>query len=273
MERVLSVFCLSYNAFCKVLNFGAAIESRCGFMRRNAAGTGLLIVMFMFVLLLEPLPVHASSNLIQQNSSGCRCTSNPAVVTVTILSDVTSGDVIVVGLAFQQFGAVTPPLTDTRGSAFTLAVTKTDKQGDVAAIYTATLSSSGAETVTVTFTNSRSPDFNIYEVYVYEVAGVTTKRPVKATGTGPSGSFHTSKSISFASESFLLGVIYYANTGSKCKPGTGFTLSPATDSCVYGGESMAEYSTRGVSSPTNFPASSNGIDPWAEAGIALKPSK
>ena len=242
-------------------------------MRRKAAGVGLLVVMFMFVLLLEPLPVHAASTLIQQNSSGCRCTSNPAVVTVTLLSDVTSGDVIIVGLAFQQFGAVTPPLTDTRGSAFTLAVTKTDKQGDVAAIYTATLSSSGAETVTVTFTNTRSPDFNIYAVYVYEVAGVTTKGPLKGTGRSSTGSFHTSKAVSFSAGSFLLGVIYYSNTGSKCKAGTGFTLSPGTNSCVYGGESMAEYSTGGVSSPTNFPASSNGVGPWAEAGIALKPSK
>ena len=239
------------------------------------AAIGLLIVMFMYVLLWEPLPVYAASSLIQQNSNGCLCTSNPAVVTVSFLSNVAKGHVILVGLAFSNklhTTGLTPTILDTRGSTFTKAITKTDTQKDVAAIYTAHLSSSGPDTVTVQFTNTKSPSFNVYWVFIYEVAGVTTIGKLTATGTGPSGSFSTSTSVSFPAGSFLLGVIYYSSTGSTCKVGAGFTLSPGDSTCgTSGGDYMAEYSTAGVSSPTKFRASSTGTDPWAEAGIALKP--
>jgi hypothetical protein len=227
----------------------------------------------MFLFFLEPLPVHAASTLIQQNTSGCVCGGSSVVVAVTFSSNVAMGNVIVVGLAFEQFGAVIPPLTDSLGSTFTQAVTATVSPGHVAAIYTATLSSSGADTVTVTFSNSHGGgEFSTtYQVYIYEVAGVTTTGAQTATGSGlTGGSFSTSSTVSFPVGAFLLGVVYYNDPSGITTAGTGFTLSPVT--CPAGVcETAAEYSDP-VSSPTNFPASSTGTAEWAEAGIALNPA-
>jgi hypothetical protein len=234
--------------------------------------------MFMFLLVLEPLPVHAASTLIQQNTNGGGYGTNPVVVAVTFSSNVAMGDVIVVGLAFERFGAVIPPLTDSLGSTFTQAVMATVvPPGHVAAIYTATLLSSGPDTVTVTFSNSHGSPPEIlsttYQVYIYEVAGVTTTGAHTATGSGQTGgSFSTSSTVSFPVGAFLLGVIYYSTPepSGTTTAGAGFTLSPVT--CPAGGcQTAAEYSDP-VSSPTNFPASSTQNTQWAEAGIALDPT-
>jgi hypothetical protein len=244
-------------------------------VRRVTAGVGLLLVVFMFLFVLEPLPVHAASTLIQQNTSGCVCGGNPVVVAVTFSNNVAIGDVIVVGLAFEQFGAVTG-LTDSLGSTFTQAVMATVNPGHVAAIYTATLLSSGPDQVTVTFSNSHQGGqlTTTYQVYIYEVAGVTTTGAPTAAGSGPSGSFSTSTTVSFPVGAFLLGVVYYSTPtpSGTTTAGAGFTLSPVT--CpVFGCQTAAEYSDP-VSSPTNFPASSSTQQTeWAEAGIALNPTQ
>jgi hypothetical protein len=244
-------------------------------VRRERVGVGLLVIAFITLFFLEPLPVHAASTLIQQNTSVCVCGGNPVVVAVPFSSNVAMGDVIVVGLAFEQFGAVIPPLTDSLGSTFTQAVMATVSPGHVAAIYTATLSSSGADTVTVTFSNSHGGGqfSTTYQVYIYEVAGVTTTGAHTATGSGlTGGSFSTSSTVSFPVGAFLLGVIYYSTPepGGTTTAGAGFTLSPVT--CPAGGcQTAAEYSDP-VSSLTNFPASSTQNTEWAEAGIALMPT-
>jgi hypothetical protein len=159
------------------------------------------------------------------------------------------------------------------GSTFTQAVMATVNPGHVAAIYTATLLSSGPDQVTVTFSNSHSPYTTTYQVYIYEVAGVTTTGAPTAAGSGPSGSFSTSNTVSFPVGAFLLGVVYYSTPtpSGTTTAGAGFTLSPVT--CPgFGCQTAAEYSDP-VSSPTNFPASSSTQQTeWAEAGIALDPT-
>ncbi len=110
-------------------------------MKRVTAGFELLVVLFMLLLVFEPLPVHASATLIQQNNAGCVCTSSSDTVTVP-LNSVTSGDVLVVGI---ETSTTTPlsSLMDTRGSVFTQTTTATGDEQTVAAIYTSTLASSG----------------------------------------------------------------------------------------------------------------------------------
>jgi hypothetical protein len=147
-----------------------------------------------------------------------------------------------------------------------------------AAIYTATLSSSGGDTVTVTF-NLPPPVGVEYAgsedaVYVYEVAGVTTTGAATATGgVGSGDSVSTSTMVSFQPGAFLLGMIATCNCSAT--PGTGFTFSPQPPPPhdITGYPSYAEYSDP-VSSPTTFPATlSYGTlyTGWVEAGIALNP--
>ncbi len=247
-----------------LINFRTSLSALgCVFVRRETAGFGLLVVMFMFLLVLEPLPVHAAATLIQQNNNGCLCSSNPAVVTVT-LGSVASGDVIVVGLEFPSLYSSLISLTDTLHSSFTQAVTA-PSLGHTAAIYTATLSSGGADTVTATFTNTISPP-NYYDVFVYEVAGVTTTGAATGTGTGTSTSVSTS-SVSFQAGAFLFGMIYDAE-GTPATAGPGFTLSTEN---LGVGVSNGQFSDP-VSSPTTFPATLSSSTNWIEAGIALNPA-
>jgi hypothetical protein len=249
-------------------------------VRRVTAGFGLLVVLFMFLLVLEPLPVHAAATVVQQSSNGNAFfnppTSSP-VVMVT-LSSVTSGDVLVVGVGWR--GTVTS-ITDTLHSSFSLAASMTGGQNGNAAIYIATLSSSGPDTVTSEF--SIPPPMPScggicgaeIAVYVYEVAGVTTTGAATATGgVGSGDSVSTSTMVSFQPGAFLLGMTTTCNCSAT--PGAGFTFSPQPPPPhdITGYPSYAEYSDP-VSSPTTFPATlSYGTfyTGWVEAGIALNPT-
>jgi len=222
-------------------------------------GVGLLLVLFMFLFVLEPLPVHAASTLVQQNNNGCGCTS----LSVPFLSSVVSGNVVVVGVNAAA-GVTVSTLSDSLLSSFTQAVTSLGSTGNTAYIFYATLSSGGADTVTATFSGDVSNN-----IYVYEVSGVTTAGAATAMGTDTSASFSTSFMVSFPTGAFLFGMLGTNNAGNTATAGTGFTLSPDNSGS---GLAFAEYSTSGVSSSTNFPASLNNIADWAEAGIALNPA-
>ncbi len=67
-------------------------------LKRVTAGLGLLVVIFMFLLVLEPLPVHATSTLVQQNNNEGAFATNPFTISVSFSSNVVSGDVVAVGL-------------------------------------------------------------------------------------------------------------------------------------------------------------------------------
>ena len=219
-----------------------------------------LAITFAVLLAFQPLPVHAAATLIQQNSATCilnDCTGAPPVV-VSFPSSVAGGNVIVVGVVIRGGTGGLNSVSDSKGSTFTQAATR----GGSVYIYVATLSSSGSDTVTVTFSGEWTEEV----VYIYEVSGVTATGAGTGTGSGDGTSMSTS-AVAFLSGAFLLGII---GTGSATTTaGAGFTLSPAPSGTAM---SHAEYSTSGVSSPTTFPATVAIETTWVEVGVALNPA-
>jgi hypothetical protein len=221
-----------------------------------------LAIIFAVLLAFQPLPIHAAATLIQQNSAGCvapGCDFGGGSVVVSFSSNVASGNLIVVGVVIVYVGGTVSSVADTRSSTFAQAVTATSANTNVY-IYVATLSSSGSDTVTVTFSALDRPQEEA--VYIYEVSGMTTNG-AGATGSGTGTSMSTSSSVAFPSGAFLLGVIRTVSPTA----GAGFTLSTAPGTSL----SFAEYSTSGVSSPTNFPATTGISNDWVEVGLALYP--
>jgi hypothetical protein len=231
-------------------------------VRGDTAGLGLLVIMFMLLFVLEPLPVHAASTLIQQSSDGCFSGPCPSI-SVAFSSNVASGNVIAVGVAATGVSltpATVGSISDTRGSSFTLAMTAANLQTS-AYVYVATLLTGGPDTVTVNWGNPAAEG----DVYIYEVSGVTTSGAGTGSGSGSGTSIFTS-SVAFLSGAFLLGM-----TEASCvafTAGAGFTRSPGlgTTSCSSG----AQYSDP-VSSPTTFPATQGQQQTWVEVSVALNP--
>lgn len=162
------------------------------------------------------LSVNAASTLIQQNNNGA---TSPAVVAVTLPNNVASGDVLVVGLAIYP-GWSSMSVSDSLGSSFTQAVTVGTGDTYSGSIYTATLSSSGPDTVTAQITALNPTPF---DAYVYEVAGVSTAGLATGTGSGAVYAPSTS-SVSFQPGAFLFGIIV-DDFGGPVTAGAGFTLS------------------------------------------------
>lgn len=226
-------------------------------MKRGTVGLGLLAVLFIFLLVLAPLPVHASSTLVQQKEGDCRpCTTLPISFTAT------SGDVVVVSML------VTPSLTsitDSLSSSFTQAASFPCDGGSTNCyIYYATLVSSGADTITITIP---SPNIGI-EAYVYEVSGVVTPPIVTAVSSGASNQVSTA-STTFQSGAFILGTLGDDDVSSPFTAGSGFTLSPNGGSFSL----FEEYSTSAVLSPTTFPATYTSTQyGWNDVGLVLNPA-
>ncbi len=238
-------------------------------MSRKVVGVAVSAFVFIFLLLSQAPPVHAASTIIQQNNAGCDFCSS-ATLQVSFSSNVASGNVIVVGI--EGFLITVTGVSDSLSSSLTQAVTSTDGNDHVY-IYYATLSSSGADTITVTFDQASS----VENAYVYEVSGVTTVGAATNHDAGSGSSAISAGSVDFQSGAFLLGMIGTENNcsdspcprGMTVSSGAGFALSTENSGSRF---SHAQYSTSGVSSPTNFPAaitSAFTADYWAEAGIVL----
>lgn len=242
------------------------------------------VLPLMFVLLLLPAfsfmflvpAVHAASTLVQQNNAGCASPGPCSSATVAFTNPVTSGNVIVAAIAVlcssfcntQPLQGYPGGVADTLGSTFTLAGANWDTNGHYAFIFTATVPSTGSDTVTVTL--KAAPSLPIAaDVYVYEVSGVTTSGAGTAGGHSGVNSPFSTDPVTFATGAFLLGVVEGESPCGTFAAGTGFTASLAVDStnCV----SHAEYATSGVSSPTTFPATIAPAPtyPWVESSLAL----
>ena len=214
------------------------------------------------LLVVAMLPVHAASVLVQQNSGGCvGCSSR---LSVSLTSNVARGDVILVGVVVADASFGLTSLTDSLGSSFTRAVESTNVPPPIVYIYYATLSTSGAEIVTATFSAAAPAQ----SLYIYEVSGVTTKGLAAATGSGTGTSVSTSTSVPFQAGAFLLAIIGTNGFGGTATAGAGFTLS--TDNSGRG-VTYAQYSISGVSSPTSFQAAIKSPVSWAEDAIVLMP--
>ena len=231
-------------------------------MRRLAAGLGLIAIVFVVLLMLEPLPVQAAATLVQQSGFG-PCTNCPgAFVQSNFPNPVVSGDVMVVAVA--GVNNVLASLSDSLGSSFTLVVSEVHPPPTYlnAYIYYAILSKSGTDLITATFS---SPTVPYYETIInYELSGLTLLRIGTATGTGTGTTLSTSSPLTFQSGDFLSAIIE-----AKCPPicsyapGAGFTLW----------EYIGGYATSGVSSPTSFPGTlSSAATAWVEAAVSIGPA-
>ena len=243
--------------------------------------------MFAVVLVVEPLPVLAVSSLVQQNGVLCapaggiiRCGST---LSVHFSSNVASGNVVVAAIASgDPSPATVASIGDSLGSSFTQAVS-TSHDLQYAYIYYAVLSSSGPDTVTVTFSHDLSDENGMAYLYIYEVSGVTTTDLATGAGSGdlpvpPSSGPISTSSTNFQSGAFLVAIMANNIISSDWGAGSGFQFSPgpcdANNNCdVLVRLSKAEYSTSGVSPPTTFPATlsttGNQGGNWVEVGLAL----
>jgi len=250
-------------------------------MRFKRLTVTFLLVMFAVVLVVEPVPVHAASSLVQQAMAlMVQFGGNPTpgqTISASFPSNVASGNVIVAAVASGDANS-NPPATvssvsDSRGSSFTEAVHVTNTVNAHAYIYYATLSSSGLDTVTVTFTSDLSDYNGMAYLFIYEVSGVKTTGVATATGIGwSSGSVSTSSSISFESGAFLVAIMGGQTFSSSWAAGSGFQFSPTHPYDIYAQLAKGMYSTSGVFSPTNFPATLSPNQNWVEAAIALSPA-
>ncbi len=147
-------------------------------------------------------------------------------------------------------------------------------------IYYASLTSSGSDTVTATFSSTLQTLTGAAYIHIYEVSGVTATGIGTGTGSGTIGG-GSSGTVSTSSTAFQSGAFLVAIASENCltgvwAAGSGFTLSPNPPFDQNFDLSMTEYATSGVSTPTTFPAtlgpSSGGCNQnWVEAGIALQP--
>ncbi|MFI5450412.1 MAG: hypothetical protein ACHQ03_11685 [Candidatus Bathyarchaeia archaeon] len=233
----------------------------------------ILLTLLIGVAFLGTLPqlgryVAADSSLVQKNNNVSSSCTSTCQVAVAFPSSVTSGDVVVVAITDELNGfAGSVTISDSLSSSYSLATSVTDSQDQWSVlIYDTTLTSSGADTVTVTDSSGNS---KLLYASIFEVSGVTTTSAQTGTNTGYcspacSAGVTTSSSASFIPGAFLLAMV--ASDVSSSSAGTGFTgYGPNPDF-------LTEYATSSVSSPTYFPASLTSlIYNEVEAGIALQP--
>jgi hypothetical protein len=232
----------------------------------KARASLITAILFGSFLLVAPLPASALGTVVQQASGGCNpCAGDSS--TAVFVSPVTSGNLIVVGVsAFYSSagGPYTASVSDSLSPTFTQAanICNTGAYANCAAIFYATATASGADTVTVTANNGRT--MNNLDIFVYELNGLTTVGAT--TGTGQSaGTAISTASTTFGAGAFLLSVlnVYGATTFTV---GAGFTASAPSTNSMQG---FAEYALSGVASPTTFPATIGSTNSWAAVGIAL----
>ena len=239
-----------------------------------------------------PQPAHASSSLIQRNSTWCNTfhsydiCNDAATLSVSFASSVISGNLLIVAVTVGSNPQVTVlTISDSRGSSFTQAISYSMTNNYAYAyIYYAILTSSGPDTVTATFSAVPYKDpsdplggTGIAYLHIFEVSGVTTTGVATGKGAGllsGVGTISTS-STAFQSGAFLVAIAAEDILTGLWTVGTGFTLSPNPSDDEFNGLSMTEYAVSGVSSPTTFPATlsaSGGSDKnWVEVGAAFNP--
>jgi hypothetical protein len=200
---------------------------------------------------------------VQQNSGGCFGCSR--TLSVAFTNYVSSGDVIVVGTVVADASFTVASVTDTLGSSFAQGIASTNTSPPIVYIYYATLSSSGSDIVTVSFSAVAPAQC----VYLYEISSVTTVGVATATGSGTGTSISTSSQASFQTGAFLLGVIGTNSMHGSATAGSGFILSPDNSGL---GLAYAQYSISDASAQTSFEATTKSSVNWVEDGIALQPN-
>jgi hypothetical protein len=213
----------------------------------------------------------ATSSIVQSVSGqGGNCAAvSPCKFEVDFRSPVTAGNLLVV-LVYDGFDG---PLyvVDNLSSTFTLQARYYYNQLD---IFTAPLTESGEDSVVVNDTSGYHATDDIF-IQAFEVSGITDTSVQNASAINEvcmtsSCDLNTSSSVAFSPGAFLISFFYLPGGPSSFTPSSGFTSKTIESGLLYD-----EYSTSGVSSPTNFPASISNISPYpvfcTEIAIALEP--
>ncbi|MHB1909975.1 MAG: sialidase family protein [Nitrososphaerales archaeon] len=194
-----------------------------------------------------------------QDATGSTPTSYFTSVNVALPNKVTTGDVFVVGCQAGSLGSsnTTISVSDSLSNNFTTNVVATNyvdptnQSGDWSdAILSAPITQSGTDTVTC----SSTVEANM-KVQVLELSGVSLSNVITATGNGE-GSIMSTSPLSFSPGSFLYAIGNLRIGG--CSAGSGFTGA-------LGGDTVAEYATSGIISPTTFDITCANSGVYAEA--------
>ncbi len=175
-----------------------------------------LYVSISFFLLLFASSASGTPIMTVQHTSGV--TSNSTSLAVPFNANVTSGNLILVAVSSYEGVTLAAP-TDSQGNGFTqLALTTVGTSGnDVEAIYAATASASGADTVTCNLSAS-----NNIHCHIYELEGVTAV--VDQTGQIQQASDSLSVSTSSATTNAVDYLIAFFSDNFSAEldmPGTG----------------------------------------------------
>jgi hypothetical protein len=183
----------------------------------------LYVLTFVFLLLFAS-SASCEAILTVQHTSGV--VSNATSVAVPFNSSVTAGNLILVAVSSYDGVSLVAP-TDLQSNSFTqLALTTVGTSGnDVEAIYAATASASGADTVTCNLSAS-----NNIHCHIYELQGVTAV--VDQTGSIQQASDSLSVSTSAATTNavdYLIGFFSDNFSAELDMPGTGWADTELTD--------------------------------------------
>ena len=129
-------------------------------------------------------------------------------------------------------------------------------------IYYATAGSSGADTITATFSASVQGT-----VSIYEVNGVTTSGTLSSTGSSSAGSTSASVgSFTPSSNSFVIGNVEGGSATTTFTVGSGYTLAGTCSSV----EGCGEYEA-GLGTATTTPFTLSASTPWVDVALSFSP--
>ena len=164
-------------------------------------------------------------------------------------------------------------VTDTLGDSFTLGASQSATSGSSTyetGIWYATASSSGANTITATFSAVVAGSVSIYELAGYTTAGV-----MSSTGSSTGGSTSASVgSFTPSSNSFAIGNVETGSAATKYTVGAGYTtVLGGTGGCdgTHASQGCDEYQS-GLGSATTAPFTLSASTPWAEAAVSFAPT-
>ena len=180
-------------------------------------------------------------------------------------SNVTKNNLLVAGVSSYAGNAfANPPVTDTLGSTWSLAVTKnpgTAGTPSLTAIYYAVAPAGGADTVTVHMTGT-----NNLHLHIYEVSGLLTSSALDQTGSNyQSGTTVATVSTAAATTSaneFVFAYFGRDNGSGAWAAGSGYgntIASPNTSASTDAFSEAAVISAKGVQTATATSSAADGL--------------
>ena len=164
-------------------------------------------------------------------------------LTATFGSNVTQKNLLVVGVSSSSANTfATPPITDTRGSVWTLAIARNPGTAGTPAqtnIYYAVIPSTGPDTVTVHMTGTNS-----LHLHIYEVSGVVTSSALDTTGSNfqssaTAGTVSTTSPTTSANE-YVFALFARQNGSGTWATGAGYGDTQSSPNSGSGTDATSE---------------------------------